>query len=222
MKLANLLRRRHVRPLALFAAAALATAVMAAPRTPGTGGSAAAAAAPASGSTRIGVANVSRIFNEMQETKELKEKLEARRQELGTQEKDKRANIKDMEDKLRNLKPDHPQYKEEIEKLDKAMAELDSWGKVIRLEAERDQKLTMRTLFEKIKRAVGDVAREQGYDLIIADQGGEFPNIEQVNFDQLRGYINQQNVLYSTKGADVSDAVLTLLDANYAKGKASK
>ncbi len=179
----------------------------------------AAAAAP---SERIAVANVSRIFNEMQETKDLKEQLETRRQDLNNQEKEKRGAIKEMDDHLHNIKPDSPQYKEDIEKLDKAMADLESWGKVVRLQAERDQKVTMKSLFEKIKAAVSDIARQQGFDVVLADQGGEFPNLEQVNFDQLRAYINQQSVLFAAKGVDISDAALTLLDANYAKQKGSK
>lgn len=198
--------------LALFAGAAFALASVCP-----TSVQAAAAAGE-----RIAVANVSRIFNEMQETKDLKEQLEAKRQDLNNQEKEKRGAIKEMDDHLHNIKPDSPQYKEDIEKLDKAMADLESWGKVVRLEAERDQKVTMRNLFEKIKAAVSDIAKQQGFDVVLADQGGDFPNLEQVNFDQLRAYINQQSVLFAAKGVDISDAVLTLLDANYVKQKGSK
>lgn len=180
------------------------------------------AAGAATAGERIAVANVSRIFNEMQETKDLKEQLEAKRQELATQEKEKRGAIKEMDDHLHNIKPDSPQYKEDIQKLDNAMANLESWGKVVRLEAERDQKMTMRNLFDKIKTAVANIAKQQGFDVVLADQGGEFPNLEQVNFDQLRAYINQQSVLYAAKGVDISDAVLTLLDANYVKEKGAK
>ncbi len=158
----------------------------------------------------------------MQETKDLKEQLETKRQDLGNQEKEKRAAIKEMDDHLHNIKPDSPQYKEDVEKLDNAMASLESWGKVVRLEAERDQKVTMRNLFDKIKSAVAGIAKQQGYDIVLADQGGEFPNLEQVNFDQLRAYINQQSVLFASKGVDISDAVLTRLDADYAKEKGAK
>jgi len=208
----------QISPLTIFAALALTAAAVIAVTA-----HAAPGAAPApTGAQHIGVANVSHIFNDMQETKDLKEKLEARRQELTNQEKEKGANIKEMQDHLLTIKPDHPQYKEELEKLDKAMAEMDSWGKVVRLEAEREQKMTMKTLFSKIRDAVAEVAREQGYDLVLADQTGDFPDIEKNNFEQLRGYISQQNVLYASKGADISESVLTQLDAQYAKGKGSK
>lgn len=170
---------------------------------------------------KIAVADTARIFNDMQETKDLKQKLEGRRQEVSTEETDRRNKIKEMEDNLKELHPDNPQYDKAVTDLDKAMADFDSWGKVVRMEAERDQKKTMVLLFNKIQTAVSQVAKQDQIDIVIADQNPEIPDIEALTFDQLRMLINQKDVLYTSKRRDISDEVLTLLDAQYAKDKAA-
>ena len=180
------------------------------------------ARADASAPQKVAIANTARIFNDMQETKDLKDKLEARRQEVSNEENDRRTKIKAMQDNLHELKPDNPQYKKAQQDLDQAMADFDSWGKVVRLQAERDQKQTMVMLFNKIQAAVTQIAKEDQIDIVIADQGPDIGDTEDLTFDQLRALINQKDVLYTSKRADISDEVLTLLDAQYAKDKAAE
>ncbi len=169
----------------------------------------------------VAVANTARIFSDMQQTKDLKAKLEAKRQEISTEENDRRTKIKGMEDGLHEIAPDNPQFKTAQDALDKAMADFDSWGKLVRLQAERDQKDTMILLFNKIQSAVAQVAKQDGIDVVLADQGSDLSNTEGMTFDQLRAVINQKDVLFTSKKADISDEVLTLLDAQYAKEKAA-
>jgi Skp family chaperone for outer membrane proteins len=180
------------------------------------------ARADASAPQKVAIANTARIFNDMQETKDLKDKLEARRQEVSNEENDRRTKIKAMQDNLHELKPDNPQYEKAQQDLDQAMADFDSWGKVVRLQAERDQKQTMVMLFNKIQAAVTQIAKEDQIDIVIADQGPDIGDTEDLTFDQLRALINQKDVLYTSKRADISDEVLTLLDAQYAKDKAAE
>ena len=94
------------------------------------------------------------------------------------------------------------------------MADFESWGKVVRLEADREQKQQMLYLFDKIQAAVAQIAKNEGIDLVLADQGSQLTNIEGLTFDQLRSLFNQRDVLFASKKADISDEVVTLLDAN--------
>lgn len=186
------------------------------------GGPAPARGDTAAGSIKIAVANTGKIFAEMKETVDLKEQLEDRRKQLAADETDKRNKIKEMEDNIKNLNTDNPQYKKALQDLDNEMANFEAWGKVVRLEAERDQKQTMLMLFNKIQVAVGQIAQQDGIDLVIADQGSDIPSTENLTFDQLRALINEKDVLFSSKKVDISDEVVTLLDAQYAKQKAGK
>ena len=197
-------------PPARAAAAAAAGAVAAPPPS-----------APIAGA-KIGVINPSKVFQDMKETKALRAKLESRRQELQATEGDKHKAIDDLKRARANLKPDSPQYNDLSRQVDQASAEFQSWGQVTRLDAEREQKQMMKTLFDKIQVAVGQVAQEQGLDLVLADQGQDVPAAEDLTFDQLRLILNQRNILYANKRVDVSERVLTVLDAQYAKDKEQK
>lgn len=170
---------------------------------------------------RVAIANTAHIFSDMQETKDLKAKLEAKRQEITQEEQDKRAKITGMEAALKEIAPDNPQFKTSRDAWDKAVMEFQVWGKLVQLQAERDQKDMMIMLFNKIQAAVGQVAKQDHIDIVIADQGPDLSNTDSLTFDQLRSIINQKDVLYTSKNADISDEVLTLLDAQYAKDKAA-
>jgi Skp family chaperone for outer membrane proteins len=170
---------------------------------------------------RVAIANTARIFSEMQETKDLKAKLEGKRKDIETEENDRRAKINGMEASLKEINADNPQFNAAQGALDKEMADFDSWGKLVRLQAEREQKNTMVLLFNKIQAAVGKIATQDGIDIVLADQGPDLTNTEGMTFDQLRSVINQKQVLFTSKKADISDEVLTLLDAEYAKNKAA-
>lgn len=171
---------------------------------------------------RIGVVNPSRVFQDMKETKDLRAKLESRRQELQATEAEKRKTIDDLKRARANLKPDSPQYNDISRQFEQASAEFQTWGQVTRMDAEREQKQMMKTLFDKIQTAVGQIAQDQGIDLVLADQGQDVPPVEDLNFDQLRLLLNQRNVLYASKKVDISERVLTVLDAQYAKDKEQK
>ncbi|MDB5333465.1 MAG: hypothetical protein JWP03_4616 [Phycisphaerales bacterium] len=179
---------------------------------------AAATAAPAQ-ATKIAIANPSRIFNEMQETKDLREKLEAKRKELEATEQQKRAAIGEYIGQMRQLRPGSPQAKDMAEKIDAAKAELQGWGAVSRAGAERDQKIMIKSLYDKIEAAIGDVAKQDSLDLVLTDGRQDPGNIEEITFEDLRRMLNGRNVLFSTKSIDISEKVIAVLDKNYAAAK---
>ena len=150
---------------------------------------------------RVAIANTARIFSEMQETKDLKAKLEGKRKDIETEENDRRAKINGMEAGLKEISPDNPQYSTSQSALDQAMADFDSWGKLVRLQAEREQKNTMILLFNKIQAAVGKIAGQDGIDIVLADQGPDLTNTEGMTFDQLRlGDQSETSALYVEEG----------------------
>jgi Skp family chaperone for outer membrane proteins len=193
-------RSRHVLPLLTLAAGLLVAAPAFAQQK----------------QVRVAVVNPSRIFGEMQETKDLRTSLESERQRLAATDNDKKAELQKLSDQRKVLKPDSQQV-EDINKqiMQKAM-EYEVWGKYAKLEAERNQKKQMRTLFDKIEKAVGEVAKQQAIDVVITDSAPELPDsLDGISIDQLRAVLNSRVVLYSSDNADISNAVIAVLDAKY-------
>jgi len=188
------MKRAWIVPLALLSSMALCTASFA---------------------QSIGTANPAKIFNEMQETKDLKEKLESDSKKLSDQQKAKEQELKDLQESLKVLTPGAPQYYEGRKNLIQKAVELDTWKKVNQAQIQDQQKFQMKLLFDKIMDATKAVAVDQKLDLVVAESNVEFPEMDQINVDQLRALINQRNVIYSSGKLDISDKVTAKLDADY-------
>ncbi|MGH7175777.1 MAG: OmpH family outer membrane protein, partial [Tepidisphaeraceae bacterium] len=118
------------------------------------------------------------------------------------------------------LKPDAAQYAQRNNELLQASIDLQVWQQINQAEVQREQKMQMLNIFNKITNAVAEVATQKGIDLVIAEQRPEFPeNTEQINVDQLRLLINQRNVLFNAPQVDLSNDVIAAMDAKYKSGK---
>jgi Skp family chaperone for outer membrane proteins len=169
-----------------------------------------------SGPARIGIANPAKVFNDMAETRDLKSRLENERKTLEETEKSKRGRLQQLQDDLRLLRADSPQFADKQRELRQAAVEFQVWGQMMQAEVQQNQKMQMRLLYDKILAATTVVASAKGYDLVIADQRPEIPeNLDQINVDQLRVLINSRNVLFATPGVDLTADVTVEVDRAY-------
>jgi len=169
---------------------------------------------------KIAVANPAKIFNEIQETKDLQAKLADDLKTLQATDHEKSTKVKDMQANRDTLKPDSPQYNDINKQLMQATVEYEVWSRLQQADVQRQQKLQIKNLFEKITAATGDIAKQRGIDLVIAENKPEFPdNIDQINADNLRMLISQRNILYDSGTLDISNEVIAAMDAKYKSGK---
>ena len=195
---------KRTRPLPVLAALALLAAAAAVP-TP----------ARAQDATRVATANTGQVFNQIRETKDLQQKMDEQRKTLAQQEQAKRASLNALQEARNQFKPESDQYREKNGELMRAAIEFETWGRVNQADLTREQKQQMKTLFDKIEAACGEVAKQRGFDVVIADQRGEITNLEQLNPDQLRVLLNQRIVLYTSPKADITNDVIAFMDKNY-------
>src|ERR1044072_3745797 len=121
------------------------------------------AAAQAQG-TSIGTVNPAKAFNEMQETKDLKQKLDAERSAFETEAKSRQQKVKDLQQQRDLLKSDSPQYADLDKQLLDAAIQFDTWTKITQAQAQRNQKVQMRNLFDKIIATASEVAAAKNID----------------------------------------------------------
>jgi Skp family chaperone for outer membrane proteins len=176
------------------------------------------ASSAAAQDTKIATCNPARIFNDMQETKDLKEKMEAQGKTLLGEEEAKKKEIDALGAKLKLLNPGTPQHDEAQRELLKKAIEFDTWKKINQAQVQQEQKLSMKLLFDKITEATKAIAEAEGIDLVIAESNVEFPDVSQINVDQLRALINQRNVIYNKGTRDISGKITAKLDADYKSG----
>jgi Skp family chaperone for outer membrane proteins len=192
------------RPLLALAFSALAAVFAASPAT-------------AQDAPRIATVNPAKVFSEMQETKDLKQKMEADRKTITDEGQRRGQEVEDAKKKraLFNEGTDdfNKANKEYLEKVIAAQA----WQELIKQDLARQQKSQMKTLFEKIEAATKDVATARKIDLVLVDQKSDWPDLDSINVDQLRGLINQRTVLFNNGRFDITNEVLAAVDAKYKK-----
>lgn len=178
------------------------------------------ASAPAAGA-KVAIANTVKIFNEMQELKDLRQKMDSDLKLLDGMSREKRERLNNLKNQRDTLKPDTPQYQEKNAELLRSAIEYETWGKLNQANAQRDQKMQTKMLFQKIEAAVAEVAKQKGFDLVLSDQRPELPeDLDNIQVEQLRALITSRTVIYAAEKIDISSDVLALLDQKYkAAGK---
>lgn len=175
-----------------------------------------AAALAQNAGVKIAVASPPRILAQLQETKDVMNKMNAERERLTNVEKQKRDNVKNLQDARDQLKPGTPQYQERNEAFLKAAIEYDSWGKLTQADVQRQQKSEMVRMFNKIDDAISQYAKANGIDLVITEQKPEIPdNLDQINVQDLKDHINGRNILYFDSKLDISDQIVAQMDKQY-------
>lgn len=167
---------------------------------------------------KIGVVNVYRVFHNMQETKKSDTDFHTQNDQLVQQQKQKEAEIQDLAKRRQDFKPGSAQWQDVTNQIDQKSAELDVWMRVKKAQLERQFKLNMKTLYDHIAQATAEVAQQDHLNLVIADQSPEFvgPNLDAITTQRLDEILSARAVLYADKKADITDEVLTKVEANFA------
>ncbi len=168
---------------------------------------------------KVAIANPARIFNEIKETKDLQAKFNTDLGSLNTERQARELKLKDTRAARDALKSDSPQWAERNQELMRLAVEYKVWQELVQADLERQQKQQMKTIFDRITEAVGQVATLRGIDLVIAEVRPELPDpLDQLPTDQLRARLVSRNVLFSNPAVDISSDVIAAMDAKYTSG----
>ena len=168
--------------------------------------------------TKVAVANTAMIFSQMQETKDLTVKLNNDARTLNAEDQRRKTELENFRSTRDQFKPDSSQWTDANQKYLKAAVDYRSWQELTQLDLTRQQKLQTKQIFDEIRAACQDIAKQMGYDLVVAQQSPELVNsIEDpnVNINQFRLLVTQYNVLYASSTVDITDKVVAALDAKY-------
>jgi Skp family chaperone for outer membrane proteins len=167
---------------------------------------------------KIAVCNPLKVLQQMQEFKDLEAKAKAEQQDYSGKLKQKQDAIQTMKDSLNLLLPDSPQYAQQNEELLKAAIDYKNFGDLAQQHVVRQEKIHIKSLFDKIQAAAGKVAQEKGFMLVISSHQPQIENAEMDNIDAkslTAALLIQRVVLYSDPKMDITEDVLVELDKDY-------
>jgi Skp family chaperone for outer membrane proteins len=173
--------------------------------------------APSMAQTKIAVANPIRILNELAETKEINQSMETEQGSYKQQAVVREQKLKEVQAQRDALKSDSPQYLELNKQLVTLRTEAQAWQQQTQLELARKFRDQARRMNDKISAAISEIAKAEGYDLVLADQKPELTDaqIEQMTPPQLLNVLFGRNLLYRNDTTDITQKVIAKLDAAY-------
>ena len=151
---------------------------------------------------KVGYANMEYIVSQLPEMKEiesemkstqtqLRTQIQTRSQEVQKQYQDFNANAETMADTVRMRRQGE---------LEKAMSELEAMQQNAQVTLQNKQKLFMAPIYLKVNKAISDVAKENGYSIILTDK-----------------LSNYSFLLHKTSQFDISNLVLQKFGVTPAK-----
>jgi Skp family chaperone for outer membrane proteins len=167
------------------------------------------------------VVNTAKVLQSMQEMKDVQAKLDADKNSLKTLTDTHQADLTNMQQEIRNgPKPDTQQYDDMLQKLDKTAVEYDSDLKLKQVELSHNYSKQLKAIFDKIEVTVADISKQKGLDLVLTEMKPELAPGQQNTMtpDQLLQVLIQRNVLYAGGNIDITDDVISALDAQYKAG----
>ncbi len=165
---------------------------------------------------KIAICNPLKVATQLQEYKDMVEKVKSDQASLESQLDQRKEKIKSMEDELKLLLPDSPEYSEKNNALIQYQIETEVWTKMQQIDQTRKQKTNTKALFDKIEAAVAQIAKDRGITLVISDHGADIPdNLDQITPDQLNSLLIERTILFEDSKLDITQDVVIALDKAY-------
>ncbi len=178
--------------------------------------------AATSSGARIAVVDFVRIFDECAQIKDLNDLIRVKQQALKTEAEQRRDVIESKQLELTTaLRPGSLDYETRRKDLMRLRMEANVWLQMSEQDLDKQKFDWTRIIYENALKAAADVAKENGFDVIL--QKKEFdPNNIEPTVANIRRIIQDRAVVYSAPEVDVTTSVIRRLDASYkaAGGKA--
>lgn len=139
------------------------------------------------GTVKVATCNPAKVFEQMDERKVIEKTMKDERDKIEAEGKRRAAEIDQKKNELVGLKPDSDLYRKKNQEILEAAIQLRIWAELQQAEMLRVEKENIRSLFDKIKGAVKEVAEAKKLDLVLAERKAELPaDLSQLKPNDLR------------------------------------
>jgi Skp family chaperone for outer membrane proteins len=169
-----------------------------------------------SANSKIGVVNVRKVFRSCKRNAKYREQAIAEQSKIKAEEEKLSKEVEAQEAGLKALKPGSTDYMTQYKELLQKRAGLEAQ---VRFNGQqrivKDQRWTEQ-LYQEILKMAGELAQQKGLELVLDVDEPEFPV---ASADELMMTLSTNKVLYSGGCADLTDEIVTRLDAQESANK---
>jgi len=180
--------------------------------------------APAAGSaSHIGIVDLRLVYTTIQETADSNRGLRGMQDALDLKIKQDKEDLQALQDKItKDYKPGTDAHEKAMEDFDTKSLQFQQEEQASKIKMVRTQGKQLVQAYNEIKDAVAEMAKKKGLELVLVKTGQDAPpNAADIaNPETLGNLIFGRNVLYTADNIDLSQDVITALDAAYKAGGA--
>jgi len=166
--------------------------------------------------TAVAVVNVQQVFNGLNEKQSIEADLKQQAQQLQQTQEQKQKEIQQMRSELDVLKPGTQNYQQQQDKVERKVVDFKAWQQYRQQKLQRKRGVEMENLYRKVVRTAGSVAEDNGYDVVLYDEGQPDFNFE--SSQQLSQMIQMRKVLWASDKLDITDQVQQRLNNQFTSG----
>jgi Skp family chaperone for outer membrane proteins len=169
--------------------------------------------------SHIAVVNLQKVYGTLTETADWQRRLQGMQQALELKQKADQADLQQLQSQIGTLqvKPDSDAYKAAIANLDDKSLQDSLDEQTMKVKMAREANRQLKKTFDEMEATIADIAKKNGYDIVLVASDPELPNNVQdtTDFEHLAQAIFSRNVAYVSEKADITADVITSLDAAY-------
>lgn len=158
---------------------------------------------------KIGVVNVTKALENCQKHKQWQEKMQTEQSEMKAKFEAMRNELEALQANLRLRTPGSEDYLELLEQLTEKSAMMEAQDKFYQDKVTAKMQQWTEGLYQELLKVAGEIAKDKGLDMIIADEMLDLPA------PSLRDFmltIRTKKLLYHNTNYDLTDEVLAALD----------
>jgi len=161
---------------------------------------------------RIACVDVVQVFNEFQRQKDLTEEMRELQDRLNEENKQRRQKIDALQAEIDKLDPDDPAYVTRMREMLAMQIDYKNWVDLKQADMSREVGVWSVRIYREILKAVEELARRDGYDLVL--YRGQFEPVS-MDPDQIKEQIRSNHLLYASPSVDITQVVTDKLNRDY-------
>lgn len=160
------------------------------------------------------VVDLEAVVQRLAEQEEFRGALEKRQNTIKQRQQAEQAEVENLQNALRVLKPGSDDHTKKQEELMQRVIEYQAWLQFEQQRLQRDSTTHIMNLYRKSSAAASELAKSGGYEVLLFRQGE--PDYSQLQAKELSTVIQNRKVLWADPKVDLTDQVVQQMNNAYA------
>ena len=163
--------------------------------------------------TALAVVDVQKTFDSLSEKVQVEADLQSAADKIKQEELDRQKDLKQLQEDLGILARNTPAFTQKSDELEKKVVEFQAWRNWQTAKLSRERGVRIEDIYRKLTDAIGRVAKESGYDMVLFKEGPiRFPADKP---EQISAMVQVRKVLWAADDLDLTEQVIQKMNNEY-------